>query len=81
MDSSATVARIDSDELVVDTRARGSVLLRIAYSPWLSVRDARGERQGCLAAEGDFVRMNVPGPGRYHIGARYGLPRGTPCEG
>ncbi|MFC6883006.1 MULTISPECIES: MFS transporter [Actinomadura] len=81
VDSSATVARIDSDELVVDTRARGSVLLRIAYSPWLSVRDARGERQGCLAAEGDFVRMNVPGPGRYHIGARYGLPRGTPCEG
>ncbi|MQY02410.1 hypothetical protein ACRB68_04400 [Actinomadura sp. RB68] len=76
----STVARINADELVVDVPERGTTLLRISWSPWLTVRGGRkGPGHGCLAREGDFVRLHAPGPGRYHIGARYGMPRGTPC--
>ncbi|MEU5881753.1 MFS transporter [Spirillospora sp. NPDC047279] len=76
-DAPAAVERIDPDRLVVRMPAKGSVLLRIAWSPWLSVR---GPGDGCVARAGDFVRLDAPGPGRYSIGARYELPRGTPCS-
>ncbi|MDL4771110.1 MULTISPECIES: MFS transporter [Thermomonosporaceae] len=79
-DRPAVVQRIRSDEVVLDMTARGTALVRISWSPWLSVRDDEGRRTGCIAAEGDFVRMHVPAPGRYHIGGRYELPRGTPCK-
>ncbi|MFD0686953.1 MFS transporter [Actinomadura fibrosa] len=70
-----TVRHVDSGKLVVDMRAAGSVLVRISWSPWLSVTGGNG----CLAREGEFVRMTVQGPGRYTIAARYGLHRGNHC--
>ncbi|GAA2578780.1 MFS transporter [Actinomadura fulvescens] len=75
-DAPATVERISPDRMVVKVPGKASVLLRISWSPWLSVR---GHRKGCLARAGDFVRLDAPGPGRYHVQARYELPRGTPC--
>ncbi|WP_205625511.1 MFS transporter [Actinomadura atramentaria] len=72
----STVARARADELAVDVPSRGSVLIRVAWSPWLGVTGTGG---GCLERDGEFVRLHAPGPGRYTIGARYRLPRGTPC--
>ncbi|MFG1999994.1 MFS transporter [Spirillospora sp. NPDC048911] len=77
-DAPATVERISPDRMVVKVPGKSSVLLRISWSPWLSVH---GPGKGCLARAGDFVRLDAPGPGRYHVGARYELPRGTPCPG
>ncbi|MEV4254478.1 MFS transporter [Spirillospora sp. NPDC049652] len=79
----ATVHRFRPDKVVVNAPAAGTYLVRVAYSPWLSVH---GPGKGaCLAdttsgPNKDFVQMKVPGPGRYTVGARYELPRGTPCE-
>jgi hypothetical protein len=33
----------------------------------------------CLARAGEFVRLQVDEPGRYTIGARYGLHGGDHC--
>ncbi|MBA8953564.1 MFS transporter [Actinomadura namibiensis] len=74
----ASVARIDAGELVVDTPARGAVLLRISWSPWLGVRG--GPAGACLSRDGDLVRLHAPGPGRYRVNATYRLPRGTACS-
>ncbi|WP_243725851.1 MFS transporter [Actinomadura rubrisoli] len=76
VDQPAKVKRINSGELVVDVPSRGSTLVRVSWSPWLSVTGGKG----CLAREGDFVRMNVESPGRYTLAARYGVRRGNHCQ-
>ncbi|MCP2338394.1 MFS transporter [Actinomadura rupiterrae] len=79
----ASVHRFRPDKVIVNAPAAGTYLVRVAYSPWLSVH---GPGKGaCLASpktgpDKDFVQMKVPAPGRYTVGARYGLPRGTPCS-
>ncbi|QXJ25331.1 MFS transporter [Actinomadura graeca] len=75
----ARVTRLNAGEMVVDMPAAGSALLRIAWSPWLGVTGGDGA-PGCLARDGEFVRMTVRGPGRYTIAARYGLHRGAHCR-
>ncbi|POM24063.1 hypothetical protein BTM25_26900 [Actinomadura rubteroloni] len=75
----STVAWIHSDELAVDVPSRGSVLLRIVWSPWLGVSTDHGSGGGCLERDGTFIRLHAPGPGRYRVAAHYALPRGTPC--
>jgi hypothetical protein len=71
----------------------GSTVLRIAWSPWLSLVDDHGRRLpdrdgsgACLAplpATGAhrvaWVELHVPRPGTYRIAAPYTLPRGTSC--
>jgi hypothetical protein len=88
-DPPATVSRAGSAALTVKVPAAGDVLLRVPYSPWLGIESTSSTPQGgCLAqadaapavGKGDqWTVLHAPGPGTYRIGARYGLPRGTPC--
>ncbi|TDD90690.1 MFS transporter [Actinomadura darangshiensis] len=75
VDAPAFVHNLNSGELVVDMPSKGSVLVRIAWSPWLSATGG----DACLARAGDFVRLEAHTPGRYTIAARYGLHRGNHC--
>lgn len=79
----ASVHRFRPDRVVVNAPAGGTYLLRIAYSPWLGVQ---GPGKGACVAQvktgpdKDFVELKLPASGRYTVGARYELPRGTPCK-
>ncbi|WP_405875787.1 hypothetical protein [Streptomyces sp. NBC_00005] len=61
----ATVVRTAQAELEVRMPKRGSVTVRVAYSPWLH---AEG---GCLRKQGEFTRLDVNGPGVYRISSEY----------
>ncbi|GAA2329414.1 MFS transporter [Streptomyces cuspidosporus] len=52
-DPPATVERAGADKLVLKVRAKGPVLIRIPYSPWLGLVDAKGHRIKAPEAEGD----------------------------
>ncbi|MEU1790549.1 MFS transporter [Streptomyces sparsogenes] len=52
-DPPATVERASADKLVLKVRAKGPVLIRIPYSPWLGLVDAKGHRIKAPEAEGD----------------------------
>lgn len=81
--SPAYVQTFRPDKVVVNAPAGGTYLLRIAHSPWLSVK---GPGSGaCLShiktgPDKDFVELKLPTAGRYTVGARYELPRGTACK-
>ncbi len=81
--SPAYVERFRPDKVTVNAPAGGTYLLRIAHSPWLGVK---GPGKGaCLSQirtgpNKDFVELTLPAPGTYTVGARYELPRGTPCK-
>jgi hypothetical protein len=89
----ATLESWDAAGLVVRMPAAGSTMLRIAWSPWLSIVDERGRRVagaelhgsciGQLPSHGSrrlsWVVLDVTEPGSYRIQAPYAVPRGTPC--
>ncbi|WP_433478366.1 MFS transporter [Spirillospora sp. CA-142024] len=86
----AFVHKLNAGELVVDVPSKGSVLVRVSWSPWLSATGVKSSSRGvwgvappegdaCLARAGDFVRLEARTPGRYTIAARYGLHRGNHC--
>ncbi|TDC71402.1 MFS transporter [Actinomadura sp. GC306] len=75
VDRPASVHKLDAGELVVDMPSGGSVLVRAYWSPWLRVTGG----EACLSRAGEFIRLQVGEPGRYTIGARYGLRRGDHC--
>ncbi|MGY0059228.1 MFS transporter [Streptomyces sp. LZ34] len=52
-DPPATVELASADKLVLKVRAKGPVLIRIAYSPWLGLVDAKGHRIKAPKAEED----------------------------
>lgn len=52
-DPPATVQLAGADELVLNVRAKGPVLVRIPYSPWLGLVDAKGHSVEAPEAEGD----------------------------
>ncbi|WP_233415488.1 glycosyltransferase family 87 protein [Streptomyces sp. N35] len=62
----AEVLRSDETSLVVRASAKGSMTVKVAYSPWLTTSG------GCLARDGEFVRLEVDGPGEYRISSAYG---------
>ncbi|WP_405896918.1 hypothetical protein OG242_04585 [Streptomyces sp. NBC_00727] len=61
----ASVVAGDHAKVTLRTRRAGTVNLRIAYSPWLRT-DA-----GCIERDGEWVRLRVPGAGRYEIDSSY----------
>ncbi|MFJ8695953.1 MFS transporter [Streptomyces roseolilacinus] len=91
----ASVDRAAADRVTLRVEKPGRVLVRVAYSPWLSLVDERGERLAsaggaegapCLrkaarTADGDeWTELQVPSAGTYHLASPYTLfPRGTPC--
>ncbi|RFS85368.1 MFS transporter [Actinomadura spongiicola] len=76
VDRPASVHELNAGRLVVDMPSRGSVLVRVSWSPWLRVTGG----EACLAREGDFVRLHADRPARYTIAARYGFKRGNHCR-
>lgn len=85
-DLPATVRKAGPGEITIDAPKAGEVLVRVPWSPWLSVLDV-GTGSACLTKqdsriEGNEVQwtiLHVPAPGEYRIGAQYKMPRGTPC--
>ncbi|WP_415950609.1 hypothetical protein [Streptomyces sp. KLOTTS4A1] len=62
----AEVIRSDQTSLVVRAETAGPVRVKLAYSPWLTTSG------GCLARDGEFVRLEADGPGEYRISSTYG---------
>ena len=56
----------------------GTVLVRIAWSPWLSVLGATG---GCVAPRGSWTQLTVNVPGTVRIGTSYARSPGSLCPG
>ncbi|MFF5534109.1 MFS transporter [Streptomyces cinerochromogenes] len=87
----AVVDRAEQGEMTLRVRKAGRILIRIPYSPWLSVVDEHGKSQpyektkACLMAtpedvDGDkWTVLHAPKAGTYRLAAPYQLPRGTPC--
>ncbi|MGW3462037.1 MFS transporter [Streptomyces olivaceoviridis] len=87
----AVVDRAEQGEMTLRVRKAGRILIRIPYSPWLSIVDEHGKSQpydkvkACLMAtpedvDGDkWTTLLAPKPGTYRLAAPYQLPRGTPC--
>ncbi|WP_443078514.1 MFS transporter [Streptomyces sp. SS162] len=91
----ATVERAAADGVTLRVERPGTVLVKVAYSPWLSLVDGDGERLApaagsgrapCLRAAprtavGDvWTELHAPAPGTYRLGSPYtAFPRGTPC--
>lgn len=71
----AAVEHADDGEIDLSVPVGGWVLVKIPWSPWLGVQGSTG----CLRQAGEWTRLYAPTPGRYRLGARYRLPRGTPC--
>nr|WP_030926666.1 hypothetical protein [Streptomyces sp. NRRL S-646] len=58
-------AELDRAELEVRMSKRGSVSVKVDYSPWLR---AEG---GCLRKQGEFTRLTVNESGVYRISSEY----------
>ncbi|WP_406421662.1 glycosyltransferase family 87 protein [Streptomyces sp. NBC_00842] len=69
----SSVVSSDGAGVVVRARERGSVILRIAYSPWLQADT------GCLERAGEWTRLKVPAAGEYRIGSSYRPLRQGKC--
>lgn len=70
------VVQAGASVLSVRVPQAGPIMVRVAWSPWLEVLSDTG---GCLEQDGQWTLLRADGPGVYRIGARYRLPRGTPC--
>ncbi|GGR96068.1 hypothetical protein GCM10010252_38620 [Streptomyces aureoverticillatus] len=69
----ASVVRSTSTDVVVRVPERGSVTVRIVYSPWLRAEGA------CLKRHGEFTQLTVETPGTYRISSGYGRPSRPGC--
>ncbi|MDF3292539.1 MFS transporter [Streptomyces silvisoli] len=76
-DAPAQVVRAAEGEMSVRVPKPGAVLVRVTWSPWLGVL---GGGNACLEQDGEWTRLRAAEPGVFRIGARYQLPRGTPCR-
>ncbi|MGV9883346.1 hypothetical protein [Streptomyces sp. NPDC003006] len=71
----ASVVRTTGSDVVVHVPERGSVTVRLVYSPWLRAEGA------CLKRQGEFTRLSVPAPGTYRISSGYGpSPSPSTCR-
>ncbi len=77
----ATVTSAGPAALTINVPEPGSVLLRIAWSPWLAIAgvDDDSATRACLAQSGAWTELTTPVTGTFTVEARYTLDRGTPC--
>ena len=89
----ATLRYWDATGMTIDMPEAGSVVLRIAWSPWLALVDDQGRKvppavdgDSCLdpqpataARPVQWVVLRAATPGTYRIAAPYELPRGSGC--
>ena len=83
----------DAAGVTVHMPVAGSTVLRLVWSPWLSVEDQDGHRgrdpaldgtcvsqlSGTASSPVSWVVLRAARPGTYRVEAPYELPRGTPC--
>ncbi len=72
----ATVVEAGQAELTLHFSTAGTALVRIAWSPWLSVL---GPGSGCLTPSGSWTRLTVPAAGTVSIGTSYKRSPDTHC--
>ncbi|MER0243253.1 MFS transporter [Streptomyces sp. HSW2009] len=61
-EGAATVTRAGAEELTIDVRAAGPVLIRVPYSPWLGLIDGKGKNvEPPRAGEDGAAPMNTQG--------------------
>ena len=72
----AEVIHAGQADLTLRLTSAGTVLVRIAWSPWLSVRGTDG---GCLTRSGSWTRLTVNAPGTVRIGTSYARSPGNQC--
>lgn len=91
--SPATLQGWDAAGATVTMPVAGTAVLRVAWSPWLSIVDGAGDRLdraslggSCLAplprprSHGvSWVVLRAAHPGTYRIAAPYAVPRGSAC--
>ncbi|MDX6373187.1 MAG: hypothetical protein QOD98_2175 [Nocardioidaceae bacterium] len=89
----AVLVSWDSAGVTVQMPVAGSTVLRIAWSPWLSIVDENGRRIDGADLDGSclkplpakrsrhvaWVVLEATQPGTYRIQAPYAVPRGTLC--
>jgi hypothetical protein len=91
----ARVEHFDAAALELSVSAPGDVLVRVPWSPWLALVDARGHvldrdhgSPGCLRGspppagghdQDQWTVLHADVAGTFRIAAPYHLPRGTPC--
>jgi hypothetical protein len=77
----ATASYAGPAALTVHLPRAGSALLRIAWSPWLTIEgiDEDTNPRACLARNGPWTELFAPAAGTFTIEARYTLDRGSPC--
>ena len=62
-------------DLTLRVPSPGTVLVRIVWSPWLSVLGGGG----CLAPSGAWTRLTVNAPGTVRTGTGYARSAGSLC--
>ncbi|WP_198035323.1 MFS transporter [Streptacidiphilus rugosus] len=72
----ADVIEAGQASLTLHFSSAGTALVRIAWSPWLSVL---GPAEGCLAPSGSWTALTVNAPGTVRIGTSYARSPATPC--
>ncbi len=70
VDKPGSLITADGANMTVRMPTAGSVIVRVAYSPWLWAEGA------CLRKDGDFTRLTVTRPGDVRIGSDYTGPSG-----
>ncbi len=76
----ATVSYAGPAAVTVELSSAGSTLLRIVWSPWLSVTaiDGPTNSRPCLAQNGQWTELYAAAPGTFTIQAHY--TRHQPCD-
>jgi hypothetical protein len=59
----ARVTRVDADAVDLDVPRAGWYRVRIRWTPYWKVR----ENGGCVATDGDWIRVRAPDPGPLHL--------------
>lgn len=75
VDPPATVTQANPAIMTVQVTEPGRVLVRVPWSPWLSIEGAKDGAGGCLADADGWTALYAPTPGSYRLTGRYSFPR------
>ncbi|WP_253753791.1 MFS transporter [Hamadaea flava] len=77
----ATVTSGGPAAITLDVPRPGTVLIRIAWSPWLAIRGVVDDQapHACLTQHGRWTELSTPTAGTFTIEAQYTFDRGTAC--
>lgn len=78
-DPPATVRVAGPAVVTVDVPQPGPVLLRIPWSPWLTIEGGASADGSCLSGADGWTVLHAARAGEYQVAGRYSLTRGTQC--